>query len=230
MGDQPRTEVHPAPHEAPRRRHEAGAVPPGEPHLLARGVERDRQAGEHPVSRPDRVGLQEQPGLGVDERRGRAVRDRDALRRPRRARREDDPRIVVGRRRRRDRRRMRARVRRPTLEQAWARGIRRSIVARHEAGARDHAADGGLAEHKRGPLVGIVGIDGDVGRARSHHPEDGDVELARPGGHAHADAVAAPNPRGVEACGGAHDVRHELAVAERPVGVLECGSVGMFVG
>ena len=44
---------------------------------------------------PERAVLQEQPRLGVDERRGAAVRDRDALRLPGGARGEDDPGVVV---------------------------------------------------------------------------------------------------------------------------------------
>ena len=56
-GDQPRPEIHAAAHQRPRRRHQAGAVPPGQPHLLAGGVERDRQPGQHPVAGADRVVL-----------------------------------------------------------------------------------------------------------------------------------------------------------------------------
>ena len=77
-------------------RDEAGAVPPGEPHLLAAGVEGDGQAGHHPVARADGLVLQEHPRLGVDERGGAAVADGDALRRAGGARGEDDPGVVRG--------------------------------------------------------------------------------------------------------------------------------------
>ena len=81
------------------RGHQAGAVPPGQPHLLAGGVERHRQPGQHPVAGPDRVVLQEHPGLGVDERGGVAVGDRDALGGAGGAGREDDPGVVAAQRR-----------------------------------------------------------------------------------------------------------------------------------
>ncbi len=92
---QPRREVHAAADQGPRRRDEAGAVAPGQPHLLARGVERDGESGQHAVARPERSLAQEEPGLGVDERRGRTLAHRNAFRRTRRSRGEDDPRIVI---------------------------------------------------------------------------------------------------------------------------------------
>ena len=70
---QPRAEVDAAAHERARRGNEAGAVAPGEPHLLARGVERDGEAGEHAVARAERLVAQEEARLGVDERGGGAV-------------------------------------------------------------------------------------------------------------------------------------------------------------
>ena len=55
VGDQPRPDVDPAAHQRPRRRHQAAAVGPGEPHLLARRVEGHREAGHHPVRRAERL-------------------------------------------------------------------------------------------------------------------------------------------------------------------------------
>ncbi len=78
-GDQPRTEVHPAAHQRPRRGNQAGTVPPRQPHLLARRVESHRQPGQHPVPGPNRVVPQEHLCLGVDERGGVAVRDGHAF-------------------------------------------------------------------------------------------------------------------------------------------------------
>ena len=48
-------EVDAAAHQRPRGRHQAGAVPPGQPHLLAGGVEGHGQPGQHPVVRAERL-------------------------------------------------------------------------------------------------------------------------------------------------------------------------------
>ena len=55
LRDQPRAEVHAGAHQRARRGHQAGAVPPRQPHLLARRVERDRQPGQHAVAGPERL-------------------------------------------------------------------------------------------------------------------------------------------------------------------------------
>ncbi len=94
LRDEPRAEVHAGAHERSRRRHEAGAVRPGEPHLLARGVEGDREPGEHAVAGADPALPQEDPRLRIDEGSSRPVGDGDALGHPRRAGREDDPGVV----------------------------------------------------------------------------------------------------------------------------------------
>ena len=136
----------------PLRTSERGAgtrqapLPPGQPHLLAGRVERHRQPGQHPVAGPDRVVLQEHLRLGVDERGGVAVRDRDALRGSGRTGGEDDPRVVAAQRRR----------------GAPAAGVAGTA---DQALLGDHADDVRLAEHQRGPLVGVVGVDRHIGRA-----------------------------------------------------------------
>ena len=62
---------------------------------------------------------------------------------------------------------------------------------RRRRGRRSSTADDRrLAEHEVGALVGVVGVDGHVGRAGVQHGEDGDVEVVRARGHADADAVA----------------------------------------
>ena len=116
-----------------RRGHQAGAVPPGQPHLLAGGVEGDGQAGEHAVAGADRLVLQEHSRLGVDERGGVAVGDGDALGGAGGARGEDDPRVVAARA-----------PRRATARRARARG---------SGPPGDDADHTGLAEHQFGALV-----------------------------------------------------------------------------
>ena len=66
--EEPRSEVEAALDDRPRSGDEARAVRPREPHLLAGGVERDGQPGEHTVARAQRLLLQEQASLGVHER------------------------------------------------------------------------------------------------------------------------------------------------------------------
>ena len=70
VADEPGAEVHPGPHQRPGCRNQAGAVAPREPHFLAGGIEGNGQAGQHPVLRTHRIGLQEDAGLGVHERGG----------------------------------------------------------------------------------------------------------------------------------------------------------------
>ena len=55
LRDEPGAEVHAGAHEAAGRRHETGAVAPGEPHLLARGVERHREPAS--TRSPGPIGL-----------------------------------------------------------------------------------------------------------------------------------------------------------------------------
>ena len=94
-GHQPRAQVHAAAHQRPWRGHQARPVPPGQPHLLARRIERHRQTGEHPVARPDRAALQKHSCFRIDERRRTSMRDRNALGRAGGSRGEDDPRVVA---------------------------------------------------------------------------------------------------------------------------------------
>ena len=144
---------------------------PGEPHLLAARVERDRQAGEHAVARAERRVLQEQPGLGVDERGGGPVRDGHALGRARRAAGEDDPGVVV---------------------EARARAGRRPASVSQVA-LGEHPRDAGLAEHGPRALVGVVHVHRHVRGAGRQHGEDRGVELGRARRDAHADPVARPD-------------------------------------
>ena len=60
----------------------------------------------------------------------------------------------------------------------------RSVRARLGGGrgegprAGDDAADPGLTENQVGPLLRVVGIDGNVGGPRRQHGQDRDVQLA----------------------------------------------------
>ena len=95
VGHQPGAEIHAAADQRARGRHQARAVRPGQPDLLAGGVEAHGQAGHHPVTGSERCVLEIEPRLGVDEGGRGAVGDGDALRLPGGARGEDDP-CVVG--------------------------------------------------------------------------------------------------------------------------------------
>ena len=132
VADEPRPQVFAGAHERARRGDQARTVPPREPHLLARRIERDREAGQHPVARRQRGGSQEQSRFGIDERRCRAVRDGDALGHAGGARGEDDPRIVVDGRRGQRRDDARTRVRGIADEQ---------IVGRRQRSGRVGAAE-----------------------------------------------------------------------------------------
>ncbi len=232
LTEQPGCEVLAGAHERAWRRYQARAVPPREPHLLARGVEGDGEPREHPVVGAERRVLQEDPRLRVDEGRGRAVAHGDALRDARRPGGEDDPGVVVDRGRRHRDDRMRRGVRRVALEQrgrGGTAGHARSLGVRVErAGCRDvlprtrdDPADGGFAEHQPGALVGIVGIDGHVRRTRGEDAEDRDVQLFRARRHSHPDAVTATDPRLVQPRRRGADPRHQLPVAQGAGAVVD---------
>ena len=191
LAQQPRREVFARAHERARRGHETCAVPPRQPHLFTRGIERDRQAREHAVVRPQGRLLEEDARFRVDECCRRAVRHRDALGHARRARGEDDPRVILGRRRRHGDDRVCRGVRRIAREQRRSELVL-GVGCRHVlAGPRDDTANVGFAEDQPRTLVGIIGVDGHVRRACGEDPQDRDVQLLRAGGHPHTDAVAA---------------------------------------
>ena len=95
---QPRGQVHPGAHQRARRRDEARAVAPGQPHFFAARVEGDRQSGHHPVTRAQGCLLDKQSRLRVDECRRVAMGDGHSLGLARRSGREDHPGIVARRR------------------------------------------------------------------------------------------------------------------------------------
>ena len=201
-------------------------MPPRQPHLLAGRVEGDRETGEHAVARAEGVALQEQARLGLDERRGRTMRDGHALGHPGRARREDDPGVVVDRRRRDDRDGVGAGVRCVPVVQTHER-----VAGCDElAVAGDDASHPGLAEHETGALIGVVGIHRHVGGARRHHGEDRDVQLLRARRHPDADPVAPAHTGLVQRRRGTPDAREQLAVAEGTRAVVDGGGLWMPCG
>ena len=231
LPDEPRGEILAGTHEGAGRRHEARAVAPCEPHLLARRVERDRQPGEHAVARPDRGVLQEQARLRVHERRGGPMRHGDPLGDPGGPGGEDDPGVVVDAGRRDGDRCVGARMRRRAVEQGRIPCLDVLGGRRHVRAARtDDAAHAGLAEDEAGAFVRVVGVDRDVGGPDGQHAEDRDVQLLRAGRHPDAHAVAATHTGVVQPRRRPHDVGHELPVAEGAGAVVDRGCLGVPAG
>ena len=166
---QPRPEVHTRPHEGTWRRHQACAVAPGEPHLFAGRVERDRQAGQHPIARTQRLVLQEHLGLGIDERGGIAVGHRHTLRRPRGTGGEDDPCVVLDGRS--------LGIGRP-VDVAVTRTRKTQVGWPPQTVGSEDRRHLGLAEDECRPLGWIVGVHRNVGGTGRQRREDGQVQLA----------------------------------------------------
>ena len=209
---QPRPEVHAGLDQRARCRHEAGAVAPGEPHLLAAGVEGHRETGHDAVAGADRPVLQEHPRLGVDERSRAPVAHGDPLRGAGRAGGEDDPGVVgeVG-----------------VLLGCRLRGIlggQDDEVGGHDGG------DAGLVEDETGALVGVVVVDGHVGGAGEQDADDRHVEVGRAGRDAHADPVAATDALVAQRGGDVARRGEQLVVGEHLAAVVDGRRVGVVVG
>jgi hypothetical protein len=148
-------------------------VPPGEPHLLARGVERDRQPRQHAVAGP----------IGSSARNRRASASTNAAAEPWLTATpfgvpvEPDVKMIH------------ASSSGPGVP---GRADRCACVGQGSVVA-EHRAHPGLAEHELGPLVRVVGVDGHVRGARGEDREDRDVQLGGAGGDPDADAVADPD-------------------------------------
>ena len=207
-GHQPRAQVHAAAHQRARRGHQAGAVPPGQPHLLARRVERDRQSGQHPVAGPNGVVLQEHLRFRVDERGGAVMGDRDTLRGAGGSGREDDPGVVA------------------TQRRPCAPSPRRAGPA-DQSLLGDDPHHVGLAEHQLGPFLGVVGVDRYVRRAGGQRREDRHIQRVTARRHPDADAVTAADAAGGEPLDAFLDVADQLGVGELDRAVVERGRVGM---
>ena len=162
--------------------------------------------------RPERLALQEQPRLGVDERGGAAVADRDALRLPGGARREDDPRVVL------------------QAGQARTDALRGRRRQRDGALGADDGADPRLAEHQVGALVGVVRVDGDVSRADRQRREDRDVQVGGARRDADPDPVAVADPGGTEHGAEGVDLAQQRGVVEHPVAVVDRRGTGVGAG
>ena len=181
---------------------------PGEPHLLARGVEGHRQSCQYAVAGAQRRAGQEQPGLGVDERGRAAVCHSHALGQAGGAGGEDDPAVVVDRR------------------AAPPRGVVGSIGVgdEHPVGGVD-GRDLCLPEHQLGALGRVVHVDGDVGRAGGEGAEDGEVQVRGTRGHVDADPVPGAYALVVHPPRGGADRPRDLAVAQDPGAVVDARSV-----
>jgi len=184
MADQPGPQVGAGAHQGSGRRHEAGAVAPGQPHFLAGGVEGHRQAGEHPVAGAEGFGLQEQSGFGVDEGGGGTVRHGHALGNAGRTGGEDDPGVVVGAgdaRRRREHGRV--------VEDHGRVGVGGQLTGLQRSGVdsiaqgehpvvADDPHDAGFTEHQSGTFLGVIGVDGHVRSAHQYGRKNRRVQLA----------------------------------------------------
>ena len=192
---------------------------PGQPHLLTGGVEGYGEAREDAVVRAERamrVIRQEEGCLGVNEGGRGTVAHRHALGLARRTGSKDDPGGVFGAR---------------FLEGRGAatvlfveRGAHPTFPQHAETFVGEDAVDVSLAEDHLGAFIGVVGVDGYVGRAGGERGQDGQVELALAGGHADADAVPAPHTAGVEFGGPGGDVGKQLGVGQ-DLAVIQGGSL-----
>ena len=201
--DQPRAEVGARAHHGAGGGDQGGAGAPGQPHLLARGVEGHGEPRHHAVARAQGAPGQVELGLGVHEGGGREVADRHALGLAGGAGGEDDPGVV-------------------------ARAGLLAVGARADAGAgpegQVRAVDGahrGLLPDRVRPLVRVVEVDRDVGGAGEDRAEDGHVEVHGPGGDADAHAVPAADVEVPQALGLGLDALEELGVAEHGGPVVE---------
>ena len=181
-------------------------MPPGQPHLLARRVECDGQAGQHPIARPNRVVLQKHLRLGIDERRCVAMGDRHALRYAGRARRENDPGVI-------------ARYRRRHVPAA------RRTRAAGQTGLSDDTRHGGFAEHQLCPLLRVVGIHRHVRRAGSQHREDRHVQRVAPRWHPDSDPVSSADPARGQPPHTLLEIGDHLGVGQLDGAVVDAGGV-----
>lgn len=205
--DQPGAQVGATAHLGARHGHQTGAVPPGQPHLLAGGVEGDGEARHDPVAGSDRVLGQEEGGLGIDEGGGAAVTDGHALGFAGGAGGEDDPRVVLGPG--------------PRGRNVGAAGHGQLVSGPED---RAHLR---LAEHQLGALVRVLGVHRDIGGAGGQYGEDRDVQLVGAGGDPDADPVAEAHPGGAQPPPQGLDLDGQGTVGEAAVPVVQGGLVGV---
>ena len=88
----------------------------------------------------------------------------------------------------------------------------------------DDGADAGLAEHHVGALLGVVGVDGDVGGADRQRREDRDVQVGGARRDADADPVAVADPGGAERGAEGVDLAQQRGVVEHAVAVVDAAA------
>ena len=230
--DQPRTEVLAAAHERAGRGHEAGAVPPGEPHLLARRVEGDREAGQHAVAGPER---RRPAGTAAPRRRRRRPPSDASPRRPSAFPVDPEVKMIHASSSRPggvgtagSRACWGAAASRRTAPSGEASGSTAPLVGSNAPRPLITPRTAGLAEHQPGALLGVVGVDRHVRGTRGHRSR-GSRCRARASPTASGcrrDRRGARPPRaGERRC--APRGPCSSAVAEGAVGVLERRRVGM---
>ncbi len=172
---------------------------PGQPHLLAGGVEGHRQAGQNPVPGAQRIIAQEQVRLGIDERRRTAVGHGHTLGRAGRAGSEDDPRVVL-----------RPRAAGPSTGGPHVPPDEFTTVA-------DDGADARCGPHQFGTVVRVIHVDGHVGRPDRQDGEDVDVELCGAGRDVNTHPVAPTDThRGEPITGSPHLLKQAQVVQHGP--------------
>ncbi len=116
-------------------------------------------------------------------------------------------------------------------------GVREVVVAvlvrlRDRAGAGDlqvvgdDRGDTGLTEDQFGPLLGVVRVDRDVGRAGLQGAEDRDVQVVVAGRDPDADPVARADAEVGQPAGELGDLAEQFAVAEATLPSSSAGSSG----
>ena len=94
----------------------------------------------------------------------------------------------------------------------------------------DHSGHGRLGEYGARPLIRVVDVDGNVGRAEHERGQDRQVQIHRTRGDTDADFVARTDAGFGHLQREIADRRDELSVAEHPSAVVEGGLIGMGSG
>ncbi|SIH11945.1 Uncharacterised protein [Mycobacteroides abscessus subsp. abscessus] len=106
---------------------------------------------------------------------------------------------------------------------------RRSGSANQSVGS-DHGGHLCLAEHQRGALVGVVGIDGHVGGARCQGREDRHIQRVAARRHPDTDAVTTPDAAGAEPFDARFHVDDQLRIGELNGAVVDGRRIGILRG
>ncbi len=98
------------------------------------------------------------------------------------------------------------------------------------AGFAEHRDDVGFAEYQFGALVGVVGVDGNVGRADGQRRQDRLIQRKAARRHPDADPVAATDAPGGQPRDARFDIADQLAVGELHCAVVDRRGVGVARG